>query len=535
MWISNNAQFSDGNWESYKTTKNWTLSTGEGRKNVYLKVKYSDDTISDISSDDILPQPMQPSIVIANDSVYTSRRNVVLSLTALGENLTMKVSQDSNFIGVSWENFAASENITLSTGEGPKIVYAKFKNDFEIESKIITDDVILDMTAPTADFSVTPNYGIVNETNYSFDASGSHDAYPVLLRWDWENDGSFDTDWLTDKTTTYQYSVGGGNKTVKLEVKDGAGNTNSTSKQIYINTRPVASFTVTQDKNNYKLYYVDASSSSDFEDGTNLEYRWDWENDGTWDINYNTTKTASYQYTDDGDKTINLEVKDTKGLAHLTETDITTVRLIVTDIDGNVYKTVKIGDQWWMAENLKVTKYRNGDPIPNVTSNSEWANLTTGAYCNYDNNDSYVSTYGRLYNWYAVNDSRGLAPAGWHVPTDAEWKQLEMYLGMSQSEANETGYRGTDEGGKLKETGTGHWSSPNTGATNESGFSGLPGGYRFHDGTFNVVGSSAYFWSASSAYSGYYAWYRPLYCNRSDVYRSGNYVQDGFSVRCVRD
>ncbi|MCK4448089.1 MAG: fibrobacter succinogenes major paralogous domain-containing protein, partial [Candidatus Marinimicrobia bacterium] len=129
----------------------------------------------------------------------------------------------------------------------------------------------------------------------------------------------------------------------------------------------------------------------------------------------------------------------------------------VTDIDGNTYQTVKIGDQWWMAENLKVTHYRNGDPIPNVTDNTDWSNLTTGAYCNYDNNASYVTTYGRLYNWYTVNDSRYIAPSGWHVPTDEELKELEMYLGMSQSQADYTGYRGTDEGGKLKETGTTHW------------------------------------------------------------------------------
>ncbi|MBN1998490.1 fibrobacter succinogenes major paralogous domain-containing protein [candidate division KSB1 bacterium] len=206
----------------------------------------------------------------------------------------------------------------------------------------------------------------------------------------------------------------------------------------------------------------------------------------------------------------------------------------VTDIDGNVYKTVKIGDQWWVAENLKVTHYRNGDPIPNVTGSSEWANLSTGATCNYDNNESYVSTYGRLYNWYAVNDSRGLAPAGWHVPTDAEWKQLEMYLGMSQSEADATGWRGTDEGGKLKETGTGHWASPNTGATNESGFSALPGGYRFGGGTFYGIGFAAYFWSASSG-SDDRAWYRSLSCSNSAVYRFGYSRRGGFSVRVVRD
>ena len=206
----------------------------------------------------------------------------------------------------------------------------------------------------------------------------------------------------------------------------------------------------------------------------------------------------------------------------------------VTDIDGNTYQTVKIGDQWWMAENLKVTHYRNGDVIPNVTDITEWSNLSTGAYCNYDNDANNATTYGRLYNWYAVNDSRNIAPEGWHVPSDEEWKELEVYLGMSQSDADATGWRGTDEGGKLKETGTVHWNSPNIGATNESGFSALPGGFRYGNGTYDYMGNYAFFWSSSERYS-YGAWFRYLYYNNSGIYRSSYGKPYGFSVRLVRD
>ena len=154
---------------------------------------------------------------------------------------------------------------------------------------------------------------------------------------------------------------------------------------------------------------------------------------------------------------------------------------IITDIDGNKYHTVKIGNQEWMIENLRVKHYRNGNAVPNVTSDSEWFNLSISAYCVYDNNEVNASTYGYLYNWHAVNDSQNIAPSGWHVPSDEEWKQLEMYLGMSQAEADAYGPRSTDVGGKMKETGINYWISPNTGANNESGFTGLPGGYR-HDG-----------------------------------------------------
>jgi uncharacterized protein (TIGR02145 family) len=207
----------------------------------------------------------------------------------------------------------------------------------------------------------------------------------------------------------------------------------------------------------------------------------------------------------------------------------------VTDYDGNVYQTVTIGSQVWMAENLKVTHYRNGDPIPNVTDNTAWSGLTAGAYCNYDNDDGNAAIYGSLYNWYAVDDSRDIAPAGWHVPTDTEWKQLEMYLGMSQVAADSVGFRGTDEGGKLKEIGTTHWNSPNIGATNESGFSALPGGARVYTGDFGGnVRDDACFWSPTESGSDH-PWWRNLWYNNSVIARIPMYKQCGFSIRCVKD
>jgi uncharacterized protein (TIGR02145 family) len=205
----------------------------------------------------------------------------------------------------------------------------------------------------------------------------------------------------------------------------------------------------------------------------------------------------------------------------------------VTDFDGNVYQTVTIGTQVWMAENLKVTHYRNGDAIPNVTDGTTWQGLTTGAYCEYSNDVNSVATYGRLYNWHAVADIRNIAPPGWHVASDAEWKQLEMYLGMNQTEADQTGWRGTDEGGKLKENGTVHWTSPNTGATNESGFAGLPGGYR-HLGDYYDLCVHANFWS-STENGGGFAWCRNLGNAYSGVHRFDGSKEDGFSVRCVKD
>jgi uncharacterized protein (TIGR02145 family) len=207
----------------------------------------------------------------------------------------------------------------------------------------------------------------------------------------------------------------------------------------------------------------------------------------------------------------------------------------VTDIDGNVYQIVKIGDQVWMAENLKVTHYRNGDAIPNITDNSEWENLSNGAYCSYDNADSNTVIYGLLYNWFAVLDSNNIAPIGWHVPSDEEWKELEIFLGMNQYAADSQGTRGTYEGSKLKDSGTNHWTNPNTGANNESGFSALPGGYRSNtDGRYGGEGTDGTFWSASEG-STISAWSRKLLYNSTKIVRNPYYVQSGMSVRCVKN
>jgi uncharacterized protein (TIGR02145 family) len=320
---------------------------------------------------------------------------------------------------------------------------------------------------------------------------------------------------------------------------DSGGLTDADSSQVSVgNTSPNASFTVTPASGTtVTVFAVDASGSTDNEDLTSvLEVRWDWENDGTCDTDWTTIKTASHQYATPGTNVIKLEVKDTEGLTDTATQEITvsfTCGDLVTDIDGNTYPTVQIGHHCWMAENLKVTHYRNGDPIRNVTDNEEWANMYAGAYCSYNNDSSNVATYGRLYNWYAVDDSRNIAPKGWHVPSDEEWKDLETYLGMSWSEADAQGWRGTDEGGKMKEAGTLHWQSPNTGATDESGFSALPSGARGPYGDFFSLYLYTAFWSSTE--SGDDAWHRGLKNTYSEVLRHDVPKRDGFSIRCSRD
>ncbi len=193
-------------------------------------------------------------------------------------------------------------------------------------------------------------------------------------------------------------------------------------------------------------------------------------------------------------------------------------------IDENCIPSVTICNQVWMLKNLDVTKYRNGDDIPQVTNDAAWGTLTSGAWCYFENNTANGTTYGKLYNWYAVNDPRGLAPAGWHVPSYAEWTTLSDCLGGEFV-----------AGGKMKETGTTHWLSPNTGADNSSGFAGLPGGGRDSNGSFiGLFGYISYWWSANE-FSGDFGWLR--YISYDQTFLGINYYTKsyGFSVRCLRD
>jgi len=197
--------------------------------------------------------------------------------------------------------------------------------------------------------------------------------------------------------------------------------------------------------------------------------------------------------------------------------------ITVTDADGNGYHSVTIGTQVWMVENLRTTKYNDGTAIPLVTDGSVWSTDTTAAYCWYNNDEAtYKSVYGALYNWFAVNSGK-LSPAGWHVPTDAEWHTLITYLGDS-----------TSSGGKLKQAGTAHWVSPNTGATNSNGFTALPGGSHYTNGLFYYNGKYGWYWSSTES-SSTEAWHEYMVYNSSAIVRTSGSKIIGFSVRCVKD
>jgi uncharacterized protein (TIGR02145 family) len=220
--------------------------------------------------------------------------------------------------------------------------------------------------------------------------------------------------------------------------------------------------------------------------------------------------------------TYHFRIKAVNELGTTTGDDLTFKTYVVADADNNYYYSVTIGSQIWMLENLKTTHYKDGTSIPLVTDNTAWKNLSAPGYCWYSNNETtYKTTYGAIYNWYTVNTGK-ICPAGWHVPTNGEWVALTNYLGGESVAGN-----------KLKESGSIHWGDINAG-TNETGFTALPGGSRIDDGTFSGIGLSGLWWSASAslATTSYYA---ILYHNSGNLVRGGNLNVYGLSIRCAKD
>ena len=209
------------------------------------------------------------------------------------------------------------------------------------------------------------------------------------------------------------------------------------------------------------------------------------------------------------------------GTSYGTDLVFTTDPLTVNDNDGNSYGVIRIGTQLWMQENLKTTKLNDGTAIPLTEGTSEWSSLTTSSYCWYGNNATYKNTYGALYNWFAVNTGK-LCPSGWHVASDNDWLTLKDFLNGELV-----------AGGKLKETGTSHWLSPNTGATDEFEFTALPGGWRTDAGSFQNIRNYGYWWTSTLITPN--AWYRHIQNDSEKLFRATNGQKFGMSVRCMKD
>jgi len=384
-----------------------------------------------------------------------------------------------------------------------------FDNDGGSTSDEITVTIIESSgNVPVANFSSNITSGTAPLSINFTDQSTNN---PTGWQWTFGDGGT-----NTQQNPSHTYNTDG-SYTVTLTVTNSSGS-DTESKIDYIivsggsNTPPTALFTVSPSNGTTSTNFAfDASGSTDNEDPTsNLQVRWDFDGDGSWDTGWNTVKTINHQYGSESTYAAKLEVKDTEGLINQYTKSITVSNggggepcpgtPTVTDADGNVYNTVQIGNQCWMAENLNYE-----------TTNSWW----------YENSSAYGDVYGRLYTWEAALTA---CPSGWSLPNHDEWTILTTYLG------------GEDvAGGKMKETGTTHWNSPNTGATNSSGFTALPGGNRSSSGSFGYLVNYGNWWSSSTGTSGTAAVNRNL--NYYDGQVSWGYYSKtkGFSVRCLKD
>ncbi len=482
----------------------------------------------------------EPVIDINNGNKYITSGNIDLTILAMTAK-QMWISNNKDFLDGEWEAYSTRKSWSTSEIEGQKIIYLKVKYDNDEISTTSSDTVYYDTTLPVAAFSISPEIGVFTETPFQFDASPSTDNLTLdedmNYRWDWDNDGIFDTGWTHDEITYHNFDIGGGYTRVKLQVMDGAGWQAEIVDSVYVNTAPVAKFDWDYDRDNVKVVYFDASKSTDLEDGQELQYRWDWEGDGVWDTDFVSLPEISHEFGESNDTvSVVLQVQDLHQGKSTKVNYFDFLNAILFDIDGNLYKVVCIGNQWWTVENLKTTHYRNGEPIEEVTDNAEWTTLTRSAYCAWGNFYSLVEEYGLLYNGYAIEDSRNLAPEGWHVATDEDWKELEMFAGMSKEDADYYGpVRGTTEGAKLKEEGYEHWDKPNVNASNEFGFTALPAGYRdYKTGISVYMLRKTYFWGAGNS-TETHAIMRKMNYYVTFIYRNLYDKRFGASVRLVKD
>lgn len=302
------------------------------------------------------------------------------------------------------------------------------------------------------------------------------------------------------------------------------------------NTIPSSSFNISPESGTTGTYFtMDASASNDNEDATEvLQVRWDFENDGVWDIDYSTEKIINHQFTQSGNYTIKMEVIDTGGLTNETTQTVEVTENTsdaITDVEGNTYTTTTIGSQIWMTENLKTTKYNDGTDIPNITDNT-WSDLSTSAYCWFNNDIANKDQYGALYNWYVVETDK-ICLSGWHVPNDDEWKTLEAFIGMNQNEVDLVGWRGTTEGSQLKSISG--WIVDGNG-TNEYSFNVIPSGYLDGENSrFGQTGDAAYFWTSTTQEQYSDARFRVFDSSKNGIFRDSRKYTYGMSIRCVKN
>jgi len=396
-------------------------------------------------------------------------------------------------------------------------------------------------------FTIDPLTGSAITTTFEFDASSSNfwvddpTNYNVFVRWDFDYTGVLDILWDTeyseDDIATHVYTEA---KTYRVLLSISLyGFSDTLSKLVVVtestNTPPVADFEGNPTIGTIPLTvnYTDQS--------TNNPTNWQWDFGSGQSIS--SEQNPTYTYNDAGTYTVTLTATNDHGSDDEEKVDYISVTdgsnacpgaPTVTDADGNEYPTVLIGDQCWMKENLKTTKYKDESPIPNVEDANAWANLTTGAYAWYENDNTWENKYGAMYNWYAVDDPKGLCPTGWHVPSEDEWTILTSYINGYNNGYKLKSCRQVNSplGGECNTTEHPRWDESVVYGADQFGLSLLPGGSREPPGYFMSIGSIGYWWA--STYDLDAAWFAHI-GNGNSLFITDTNPKRGYSVRCLKD
>ncbi len=461
MKISEDSTFSDVEWEPFSLKKEFELSTGGELKTVYAKFINDFDIESEIVSDSILPVPMNPSMIIGYDNHdFVKYQNVYIKITASGWNLRAKVSEDSTFTGVGWDWYVGGGyfDFPLSDGDGIKKIYAIVKNDFEVVSELLKGEILMDTTPPKIKIDFWPDSGIVNETTFRFDLTQSFDTVTptsdLKIRFYWPEENIVDTYWLEMQPLDHVFSYGGGEKEVKIEVKDNVGWVADTTVNIFVNTRPYAMFNVyVMDNINDKKVLFDVSNYGDYEDGDSISFRWDFDGDGSWDTDWVTQDSIFHSFDQFGSYTVYLMVKDQDGLTNQYEKtfEINAPLIPLIYVEGG---TFTMGDEFGDG-------YADELPLHTVKVNSfyigkyeltqkEWKTVMGNNPSNWIGDNlpvNKISWYEAIEFCNRLSELESLEPCyiidgdnvtcdftknGYRLPTEAEWEYAAKDGQLSQ-------------------------------------------------------------------------------------------------------
>jgi uncharacterized protein (TIGR02145 family) len=522
--LGQSVQFTD---QSAYTPTTWNWDFGDGSKSTLKNPShtYSETGVYTVSL--TVTNNSGSNTKTKNDYVTVNQpgsapvAGFITSSTNIYANQSVQFTDQSTNSPTSWSwNFGDGGT---STYQNPSHIYSNagtytvtltatnsYGSDVETKSNYMV--VNPSGSAPVAAFTASSTITNAGQNVQFTDQSLNN---PTVWSWNFGDGGT-----STARNPSHTY-ITAGTYTITLTATNSFGSDALTkSNYIVVNpsgSAPIAAFTasstiIAQYQN---VQFTDQSTNSP------TSWNWNFGDGGT-----STNQNPSHLYNVTGTYTVSLTIINSYGTDTETKLNYITVNPPVTDIDGNIYTEVAIGTQIWLKENLKTTKLNDGTPIQNVTDNSAWASTRSSAYCWYENDISNKPYFGALYNWYAVNSGM-LCPAGWHVPGDPEWEVLVAYLGGSDI-----------AGGKLKESGILNWTSPNTGASNESRFSALPGGVRSYGGIYNGrfldILDSGFWWSETESFETN-AWARSLYYESASIFRSSYVITSGLSVRCIKD